>query len=449
MRRIRRCLTTTGLLVGFLLNSSVAVPAWADAKKEVVDIAPVWSGHPVRVALLTHGKRQFVVFYDAERHMTAGVRDVDSDQWQFVRLPSRVGWDTHNYVTMALDDEGYLHVSGNMHCVPLIYFRSKRPYDIASLEPIPSMVGRNEKRCTYPRFLRGANDELLFTYRDGSSGNGEQIWNVYDLAAKTWRRLLDQPLFSGEGKMNAYFVGPERDSEGTFHICWVWRDTPDCATNHDLCYARSKDLVHWETSDGKPLAVPITFGTAEIVDPVPPGGGIINGNTKIGFDFQKRVVLSYHKHDAAGKTQLYNARRETGGWKIYQTSDWDYCWEFQGGGSIGFGIGLGPIAVQPDGTLTQHYSHIKHGSGTWKLDEATLKPTGKAALHRSPMPKGFGRVESTRPGMSVRTVEDLGRPEEPGIRYLLRWETLPANRDRPHPGDPPPPSMLRVYRLQQ
>lgn len=432
------------LVVGLLVV--MAAPAGA---ADVVDIAPVWSGHPVRFALLTHGKRQFIVFYDAERQMTAGFRTVDSDQWQLVRLPSRVGWDSHNYVTMALDDEGYLHVSGNMHCVPLIYFRSKKPYDIASLEPVASMVGRNEKRCTYPRFLRGTNGELLFTYRDGSSGNGEQIWNVYDLATKTWRRLLEQPLFSGNGKMNAYFVGPERDSEGTFHICWVWRNTPDCATNHDLCYARSKDLVHWETSNGKPLALPITLETAEIVDPVPPGGGIINGNTKIGFDSQKRVVLGYHKFDAAGNTQICNARRETDGWKIYQTSDWDYRWEFQGGGSIGFGIGLGPVTVQPDGVLTQGYSHIKYGSGTWKLDETTLKPTGKATIRRPPMPKGFGKVESSCPGMGVRTMEDLGQTDEPDTRYLLRWETLPANRDRPHPGDPPPPSMLRIYRLPQ
>lgn len=433
--------TVAGLL-GLILSSPVTAAA-----ADVVDIAPVWSGHPVGFALLTQGKRQFVAFYDAERQMTAGFRTVDSNQWQFVRLPSRVGWDSHNYITMALDDEGYLHISGNMHCVPLIYFRSKQPYDIASLEPVASMVGQNEKRCTYPRFMRGSQNELLFTYRDGRSGNGEQIWNVYDLATKSWRRLLDQPLFSGKGKMNAYFNGPVRGQDGTFHICWVWRNTPDCATNHDLCYARSKDLVHWETSAGKSLAIPITLETAEIVDPVPPGGGIINGNTKIGFDSQKRVVLSYHKFDAAGKTQLYNARREANGWKVYQTSDWDYRWEFQGGGSIGFGISLGPVTVESDGSLTQTYRHIKHGSGAWQLDEITLKPTGKATIRRSPMPKGFGKVESTWPGISVRTAEDLGQADEPDTRYLLRWETLPANRDRPHPGDPPPPSMLRVYRL--
>jgi len=417
------------------------------AVERVLDVAPVWSGHPVRFALLTDGNRQFVAFFDADRQMTVGSRALDSDRWQLVRLPSKLGWDSHNYVTMVVDDRGHLHLSGNMHCVPLIYFRTTRPYDVTSFERVESMVGRNEKRCTYPRFLRGANGELIFVYRDGGSGNGSRYFNVYDPSTKTWRRLLDQPLFSGQGKMNAYFQGPVRDEQGVFHFCWVWRDTPDCATNHHLSYVRSKDLVHWETSDGKPLVLPITIDNAEVVDPVPPGGGMINGNTRLGFDTQGRVVIAYHKFDADGKTQLYNARRETDGWKVYQTSDWNYRWEFGGGGSIGFEIRVGAVTVEPDGTLSQRYSHVKHGSGNWLLDEATLKPIGQAR-RRDALPREISRLESSRPGMDVRTAHDLGRSDRPGVRYVLRWETLPSNRDRAHPGDPPKPSMLRVYRLR-
>ena len=57
------------------------------------------------------------------------------------------------------------------------------------------------------------------------------------------------------------------------------------------------------------------------------------------------------------------------------------------------------------------------------------------------------KLESNRPGMGVRTASDLGESGEAGVRYLLRWETLPSNRDRPRPGEPPPPSMLRLYKL--
>ena len=88
---------------------------------------------------------------------------------------------------------------------------------------------------------------------------------------------------------------PCADKQGLLHLCWVWRDSADCATNHDLCYARSKDMVHWETSAGRPLRLPITLATAEVIDPVPTGGGIINSNLRIGFDAVDRPVISYQK----------------------------------------------------------------------------------------------------------------------------------------------------------
>ncbi len=411
--------------------------------EECQDIMPVWSGHPVGFCLLTHGSRQFVAFYDADRQMTLGVRTRDSSDWQFARLPEKLGWDSHNYVTMAIDRGGFLHVSGNMHGDPLVYFRSRKPFDIHSMERIPAMVGERESRLTYPVFMEGPGNELIFTYRDGGSGKGDQIYNVYDVSRKRWRRLLDTPLTSGEGKMNAYFHGPKRGPDGFYHLAWVWRDTGDCSTNHDLSYARSRDLVHWETSSGKPLKLPITLATADVIDPVPPGGGIINGNTIIGFDSRGRVVVSYHKYDDQGRTQLYNARLEDGGWKIYRTSDWDYRWAFSGGGSIGWHILFGPVTAKGR-RLTQSWRHVKHGSGTWILDEATLRPTG---LLSAPAAESLsGGSELPFEGAVKHSAPDSGRSGIPGVRYELRWQTLGANRDRPREGPLPPPSMLRICR---
>jgi hypothetical protein len=432
------------LLVCGVACADESPQAWTLA--ESVDVAPVWSGHSVGFCLLTDGEEQFVAYYDADRRLTVASRRLDSRDWTSKVLPTNVGWDSHNYVTMAFDTGGQLHVSGNMHCVPLIYFRTTRPRDVTSLERVAFMVQKNEDRCTYPRFLNGAKGELIFTYRDGSSGNGSQFWNVYDPATQTWKRLLDSPLFSGEGERNAYFTGPVQGKDGVFHICWVWRETPDCATNHDLCYARSRDLVHWETSAGEPLELPITLATAEIVDPVPPGGGLINGNTRVGFDADGRVIVSYHKHDAEGYTQIYNARRNPEGWSITPSTDWDYRWDFQGGGSISFEIQVGAVSTTDDGLLVQSQGHSQRPSGRWLLDPATLKPTGPAP--REPgYPASLGRVESDFPGMQIRRANDDGEAGSERIRYVLQWETRPANRDRPYPGPVPPPSMLRVHKL--
>jgi hypothetical protein len=85
-----------------------------------------------------------------------GVRTLDQRRWQTIKLDSKVGWDSHNGITMAIDGNGDLHISGNMHCVPLIYFRTETPGDITTLQRLP-MTGTDEQRCTYPHFLTDAS----------------------------------------------------------------------------------------------------------------------------------------------------------------------------------------------------------------------------------------------------------------------------------------------------
>ena len=122
------------------------------------------------------------------------------------------------------------------------------------------MAARQKNSCTYPKFFKGAGGELIFTYRDARSGNGNQIHNVYGLKSRIWR-LLDKPLTDGLGQMNAYISGPVHGPDDYFHICWVWRDTPNCYANHDLSYARSRDMVHCETAGGDEIELPMTIGT--------------------------------------------------------------------------------------------------------------------------------------------------------------------------------------------
>lgn len=416
--------------------------------KETVDVAPVWPGHPVGFCLLTHGNQQYAAFYDAERRMTVAQRLLDSGAWTMVRLPEQVKWDSHNSITMAVDAAGCIHLAGNMHCVPLVYFKTREPGDITTFERLTSLVGDRENKCTYPKFMTGPKGQFIFTYRHGSSGNGINLYNVYEPKTQSWRRLVDGPLLDGEGAMNAYAIGPELGPDGWYHMVWVWRDTPDCATNHDLSYARSKDLVQWETSKGEPLTLPITLDNCEVVDPVPPGGGIINGNTRLGFDAEDRVILSYHKYDENGHTQIYNARFEEGGWRIYQASDWDYRWEFSGGGTIQFDVHLSGVSLEK-GKLLQSF-RCPEGGGLFELDAATLKPIGKgtrSSLGSVVAPAKDRSPESDFPGMGVRWRSDSGEAPEDKTWYMLRWETLGPNRDRPREKPWPAPSMLRVYKM--
>jgi len=437
-------------------------------------ISSVWSGHPVRFDLLTHKDRQFVAFYDAERKMTVGQRTLDQDSFELVRLEGKwleardrlstdIAWDSHNSVTMAIDRDGHIHLSGNMHVDPLIYFRTTEPLDVTTFERVDHMVGKNEDRCTYPVFMRGADNELVFRFRDGMSGNGVDYYNQYDESTRAWRRLVDVPMLDGMDAMNAYAARmPEMGPDGAYHMVWMWRDTGDCATNHDISYATSRDLVQWKAGDGSDLPLPITVqAKASIVDPIPAGGGLINMCQSLGFDSAKRPIVSYHKHDEEGNTQAYASRLEEGVWKAYKLSDWDYRWEFSGGGSIGAEIRIGGANTEEEeGHLSMTWWHLKKGAGIWKLDEATLEVVGEYPESEPDLPDALSKAFLDYPGMSVRTA--AGRRSEQddtddfydenavgsaeGERYILRWETLGANRDRPR-DEIPPPSELILYVL--
>lgn len=433
-------------MVSLYILLALFLPAAGPEVVESLDILPVWSGHPVGFCLHTYKDIQLAAFYDADRNMTVAKRRLDAREWEFVRLPEQVQWDSHNSIVMTVDDRDYIHLSGNMHVKPLVYFRTKDPLDIASFERAP-MVGTREDKVTYPKFLRGASGELLFCYRDGSSGNGEEIYNVYDTDRQEWRRFLDTPLTSGEGERNAYLMGPVKGPDNRFHICWVWRLHPGCESNHNLCYAASDDLRHWYSGAGTPLRLPITFSeTDTIVDPVPMNGGMVNGNTHVGFDSEKRPVVSYHKFDADGNTQIFNARLEEGRWVIYQTSAWAYRWEFSGGGTIPFEVGLSGVSPHGEGALRQEYRHKKYGSGTWLLDEKDFHIVKE--LETAPeMPADGPQTSSIFPGMATRRAPDQGSSGEAGVGYYLQWETLPQNRDKPRE-QIPPPSMLRVVKVR-
>lgn len=398
------------------------------------------------LGLYTGRTHQFVAYFDADRELCVAGRSLGDADWTRVCLPEKLDWDSHNYLALALDAGGHIHLCGNMHGGPLCYFRSTRPYELASLTRVMDMTGQDEQLVTYPRFLHDAQGVLYFTYRQGVSGAGSQFYNVYDYKRGIWKRLHKSPLTDGEGLRNAYFEGPVLGPDTRFHLCWMWRDTADALTNHSLCYACSRDLRNWETSRGRLLRLPITPTSAEVVDPVEPGGGLINGDHRIGFDTQGRTIISYHKYDEEGNSQLYQARLENGGWVIYKTTAWSYRWDFGGLGSLPFEITFGPVMVDNHGRLTQWYRHVGYGNGTFVLDEDSLRPVGVAEGSYD-LPAGLMLPESSFPGMQVNWSTDSGHGPEDGSQYMLRWEALPANRDQPREGPLPEPTPLRLYKL--
>ena len=131
-----------------------------------------------------------------------------------------------------------------------------------------AMTGVDEKDVTYPEFYNLDGGDLLFAYRSGGSGRGNLVMNRYDVKTRKWSRVQDV-LIDGERKRNAYWQ-LYVDAKGIIHVSWVWRETPDVATNHDLCYARSADGGRtWEKSTGEIYTLPITIANAEVACQIP------------------------------------------------------------------------------------------------------------------------------------------------------------------------------------
>jgi hypothetical protein len=439
----------------FLICAFVAAqPGHAAPATDGLLIDRVWAGHSVPFALLVERGHQFIAYYDAERRIVVTGRKLPDGPWARIRpegrpVPGRdhpsnaVGWDSHNSLQLALDRDGCLHLAGNMHADPLVYYRTRVPFDVTSLERLDRMTGQREAKATYPNFFKNTAGDLLFRYRDGGSGNGSDYCNIYDPDTRTWRRFLDTPFHDGEGERNAYAITPLLGPDGRFHLLWVWRETPDAATNHSLSYARSRDLIHWESSTGKPIALPITLAKSDVVDAAPPGGGLINMVRDLGFDPQGRPLAVYHRYDAQGNSQAYVARpRPNGSWEVHQLSNWNFRWAFSGGGAIPSEVSLGRPMPQSDGTVLIDYSAKGAGAGRFQLDGETLAVRAKLPPAPSVIPAALRKVRSSAPGLAVQF---LTRHSD-GRTWVLRWESQGRNRDKPHPTIPPP-AELRLYEI--
>jgi hypothetical protein len=420
----------------------------------------VWAGNFANFDFLTEGSHQYIAYYDANRQMSVAHRKGPRRPWVYYKVDSWLGWDSHNYIEMALDSEGHLHLTGNMHGDRIEYFRMEYPHEVRSLRRVRVMADpESEDRVTYPRFLKSREGSLVFKYRIGGSGNGSDIYLLYDTESRTWSQFHNGPLIDGEGKMNAYVEGPTAGPDGRFHMVWIWRDTGDAATNHDISYARSPDLMEWEDSSGRPIRLPITFERSDIVDPVPTGGGAINNNVKLGFDPQNRPIVAYHKFDPDGNTQVYVSRYEETEWIPYQVSNWkNFRWDFGGFGALpGFKVRIGKPESLPDGNIRLPVQRegdrslfILDGSSLELLEIQDAPPRFPSIIAEV---LSSGKVsldprDVTGDQLAFRTRSTNGFHESPDEVFYITWEAQAPFRDQARDGIPPP-STLFLHQLKK
>jgi hypothetical protein len=127
-------------------------------------------------------------------------------------------------------------------------------------------------------------------------------------------------------------------------------------------------------------------------------------------------------------------------------TNWDYRWEFSGGGSINVEFYLKGFKKRTEGHYEIDYWHVKYGDGAILLNNK-FENIGKV-LKPQPFTSNL-EIKGDFPGLMVQTTNDIGQANEAHTRYILKWETLNRNRDRARPKPWPGPSPLFLYKLKK
>lgn len=411
------------------------------ANVDIVDISEGWAKNSVntvifrRNSVVTHKRHQYVSFYDDQANILLARRNLSDRVWQIKKtgLTGDVE-DAHSTISIMVDGDGYLHIAWDQHDDPLRYCRSKEPGSFELTEKM-SMTGVAEEDVTYPEFYRLPNGNLLFLYRDGSSGNGNLVMNYYDTVTKTWfnrhRKLID-----GGGRQNAYWQAAV-DSDGAIHLSWVWRKSWNVATNHDLCYACSVDGgLTWQKSTGQKYTLPITAKTAEYAARIEKRSALINQTSMCADSYGRPYIASYWTPKDSSIPQYHVVYHDGVAWQVKQVTQRNTAFSLKGGGTKRIPMSRPQILVDPDNIVYLVFrdqerdncvslAKCEHlATAEWAFRNLTSfavdmwEPTYDTELWKS---RGILHLFVQRVGQGdAETMEDL----PPQMVSILEWENL-------------------------
>jgi hypothetical protein len=308
------------------------------ADPRLVPVALGWAENSINAVIFRRGSVtsfrdiQVTAFYDRAGSVILARRKLDSTNWEIKKTSFRGNpADAHNSISIMFDGAGFLHLSWDQHNTPLHYARSVTSMSL-DLSGALAMSHQREEMVTYPEFYRLPNGNLIFAYRDGSSGCGDLVLKRFDVLTQKWTQLQNN-LISGQGQRSPYWQ-LAADDRGTIHVSWVWRESPDVASNHDLCYAKSKDGgLTWVHSDGSPYRLPITAATAEYAQRIPQGHELMN-STSMCADVQGHpIIATYWRPQDKPVPQYMVVFHDGEGWKVSQVSGRAKAFALSGGGT--------------------------------------------------------------------------------------------------------------------
>ncbi|MEP6614056.1 MAG: BNR repeat-containing protein [Mucilaginibacter sp.] len=357
-----------------LFITIAALTARAQHSK-ITTIGKGWASNSVNAvifrknSLVTFGGMQYAAYYDSAQFVVLTKRPSGASKWQTTRTQYKGdATDAHKDICIMVDDAGYLHVVWGHHNQPLNYAMGIAPGSLTLL-PKMQMTGMNESHVTYPEFYKLSKGGLLFLYRDGASGNGNLVINRYNSTTKKWTQIQSN-LIDGEGKRNAYWQLAV-DKQGTIHLSWVWRESPDVASNHDMCYARSKDGgLTWEKSTGEKYILPITAANAEYAAVIPQKSELINQTSMCTDDAGHPFIATYWRDSGQTVPQYHIVYNTNGKWQSKSLGFRKTAFSLSGGGTKNIPISRPQIVAWRNGKGTAAAIIFRDGERSSKVSMA-------------------------------------------------------------------------------
>lgn len=356
-----------------------------------------WSNNSVNTvifrknALTTFKGIQYAAYYDALQNVVLAKRPINAKKWNVLTTPYKGdASDAHKSISIMVDGDGYLHLAWGQHNNRLNYAKSIAPESL-SMGAKENMLGIKENKVSYPEFYKLRDGNLLFFYRDGGSGNGNLMINRYDCKTRKWQRMQEN-LIDGEGKRNAY-VQVCVDAKNTIHVSWVWRETPDVASNHDLCYAKSTDGgFTWQKSTGAKYQLPITANNAEYALKIPQNSELINQTAMCADQDGNPFIATYWKSIGDAVPQYHIVYEKGGIWEVNKLDFIKTPFSLSGAGTKKIPISRPQLVVWTVGNTTAgalFFRALERGNkvavavskdlsqSSWKCKELTSKSVGE------------------------------------------------------------------------
>lgn len=343
-------------------------------------------------SVVSHGDQQYTAYYDDSARVVLAKRRIGTDRWEqrTTSFTNNVS-DAHNAIVLGVDGRGVLHVAWAEHARALHYARGVAPGSL-ELGASQQMTGQHEAQVTYPQMYTLRSGDLLFVYRDGQSGRGDVMLNRWDVKRGAWMALA-HPLISGEGARNAYMNTVAVDAHGGWHLSWVWRETPDVATNHDVLYAFSPDEgLTWMKTTGEKYALPITESSAEVAWAVPQGQELINQTTMTVDPRGRPIIATYFRPEGSDVPQLQLVWRDRDGWRASQVAARREPFRLSGGGTKRIPLSRPLVVSAANGAVHVIFRDVERGGG---ISVASASSAGGVWRVSSIWPASVGQWEPT------------------------------------------------------